>query len=69
MDTQRISEPTPRVDLAPSLGGPVRRRRGGRWKSIQAEARRRRLVANALVVGTTGAVLALAALFNHVLSH
>jgi hypothetical protein len=46
----------------------VPRRHGGRWKSIRAEARRRRLVANALVLGTTGAVVALAALFNHLLS-
>jgi hypothetical protein len=61
MDTQHLPGKEPAGPMMPPLGAPVARRRGGRWKSMRAEARRRRFVANAIVVGTTGAVVALAA--------
>jgi hypothetical protein len=46
----------------------VHHERGGRWEIISARARRRRLVANVVVVSTSVAVFALAMIFNHVLS-
>lgn len=68
MDTQRISGNEERgTRLLPGFGAPPRRQ-GGRWESIRAKAKRRRRLANAVVIGTTVAVVALAALFNLVLS-
>ena len=67
METQRTVEPRRADHLPPGLMSPALPA-GGRWKKIQAQARRRRWAANALVVGTSGAVLALAVLFNHLLS-
>lgn len=68
MDMQEVRSQESRKELPPGAGVVLPRRRGGRWRSMRAEARRRRLTANAVVLGTTGAVIALAALFNHVLS-
>jgi len=69
MDTQRVVEGRRTQHLPPGLVASASLPSGGRWKSIQAQARRRRWAANALVIGTSGAVLALAMLFNHLLSH
>jgi hypothetical protein len=72
METQHLhshgaGEPAPGLG-APFLPLPRMRRRGGRWNSIRAQARRRRLAANAMMIATTVAVVGLAALFNQLLS-
>jgi hypothetical protein len=67
MDTQHISRGERGAPLLPGFGAPPRRQ-GGRWENIRAKAKRRRRLANAVVIGTTAAVVALAALFNLVLS-
>jgi hypothetical protein len=68
METQESVKHEPANRLPGGFQLPLARRRTGHRKSLRAEARRRRLVANAVVLGTTGAVVALAAFFNHVLS-
>ena len=67
MDTQQVSRDERSTRLLQGFGA-SRRRQGGRWESIRAKAKRRRLLANAVVIGTTAAVVALAALFNLLLS-
>ena len=72
MDTQRTPDNETNQPVEPlvrqSNARTSSRRRGGRWNTIRAEAKRRRLRANALVLGTTVAVVALAALFNLLLT-
>ena len=46
----------------------VRLHTGGRYEELSAQARRRRMIANAVVIGSTAAVLAMAVLFNALLS-
>ena len=65
METQRtLNEGSSR----PRGGTIVARPAGGRYESIRAQAKRRRFVANAIVVSTTGAVLARAAVFDILLA-
>jgi hypothetical protein len=52
----------------PRAGAFIDRQTGGRHESIRARAKRRRLVANAIVVSTSVAVLALAAVFHQLLT-
>jgi len=63
METQRVLEREP---SKASAGGA--RHVGGRYESIRVKAKRRRLVANAIVLSTTAAVLAMAAAFYLLLS-
>lgn len=66
METERT--PNSEASSKPSLGPLVARHTGGSYKEIRAKAKRRRLIANAIVVGSTAAVLVLAAVFNAFLS-
>jgi hypothetical protein len=68
MSTVQPEPASGREAWKPPVGERVRRHAGARYESLKAEARRRRLVANAIVVGSTAAVLALAAVFNALLS-
>jgi len=65
MESQHIPSAASSKPLAGEL---VRPYRGTRYENIKADARRRRLMANAVVVGSTAAVLALAVVFNALLS-
>jgi hypothetical protein len=52
----------------PRAGAFIDRQTGGRHQSIRARARQRRLVANAMVLSSSVAVLALAAVFYQLLT-
>jgi hypothetical protein len=65
MDTERVPKVEP---WRPRPGELIARQTGGRYERIRAQAKRRRFVANAIVVSSTVAVLALAAVFNLLLS-
>jgi hypothetical protein len=52
----------------PRAGAFIERQTGGRHQSIRARAKQRRLVANMMVVSTSVAVLALAAVFYQLLT-
>lgn len=52
----------------PQAGASISRHTGGRHGEIRHAARRRRFIANAIVVSSTVAVLAMAAVFNVLLS-
>jgi hypothetical protein len=65
METQRVLGGEPSRARAGAAGA---RHVGGRYESIRVKAKRRRLVANAIVLSTTVAVLAMAAAFYLLLS-
>jgi hypothetical protein len=71
MDAVEIEE-KPRNESSarwqPRAGAFIERETGGRHGRIRAEARRRRFIANAIVISSTVAVLAMAAVFNMLLS-
>ena len=52
----------------PRAGAFIERQTGGRHQTIRAQAKRRRLIANAVVVSSTVAVLALTGAFYLLLS-
>jgi hypothetical protein len=68
MQTQNTSTNESRGSWQPRAGAFVERQTGGRHEQIRAQARRRRLIANAIVISSTVAVLAMAAVFNMLLS-
>lgn len=65
METQDVSKSE---GWRPRAGAFVERHTGGRYETIRAKAKRRRLVANAIVVSSTAAVLLLAVLFHALLT-
>jgi hypothetical protein len=69
VQSENLNQPeTSRPSVLPPAPRVGNRHAFGRYEELRADAKRRRLVANAIVVASTIAVLALAAVFNLLLS-